>query len=336
MAVGSAAILEPKEPRMARLFTRNAIVLGAMGCVSGAIAVLAACSSGGGSTPGTGEGGTTTQSCSSNVLSVVFSPAYSAFVTDSTQQTFQVPAVVDGLAAGASVNWSVADPTMAKIDPDPTTGGIMLTMLKPGSTTVIAQVGDVCGQATLDITSATEAQWSAGNARYNNGVPLDYRCIGGGTTTRDGGPCPDAGPACTECHGANSTATIGFSDISHTPEQTGGFSDQDLLGIIVHGQVPDGGYFDPSIISQQSWSQFHQWSDIQGDTQQGMVVYLRSLTPTSQNGTSNFGGHHGDGGFGEGGHHHEGGFGGEGGGGEGGSVVVEAGGSQGDAGAGTD
>jgi hypothetical protein len=324
---------------MGRSFSRNAIVLGAVGCVSAAVAVLAACSSsGGGTPPGTGEGGTTPQGCSNNVLSVVFSPGYSAFVTDSNQQTFQVPAVVDGLAAGATVNWSVADPTIAKVDPDPTTGGIMLTMLKPGSTTVIAQVGDVCGQAALNVTSATEAQWAAGNARYNNGIPLDFRCIGGGTTTRDGGPCPDAGPACTACHGANSTAGFGFSDVSHTPEQTGGFSDQDLVNIIVNGTVPDGGYFDPSIVPYSQWQQFHTWSDIQGDTQQGMVVYLRSLTPTSQDGTSNFGGHHGgDGGFGEGGHHHEGGL-GEGGGptGEAGPSGEAGGGPQGDAGAGTD
>jgi len=55
-----------------------------------------------------------------------------------------------------------------------------------------------------------------------------------------------------------------------------------------------------------TWQSFHRWADITTDVQPGIVVYLRSLTPIPQDGTSNFGG----GGHGGGGHHDGGGGGG--------------------------
>ena len=62
---------------------------------------------------------------------------------------------------------------------------------------------------------------------------------------------PDAGTreaACTNCHG--DTATIGrFKTVSHTPAQTGGFSDDDLVKIVNNATVPVGGYFDESIVA---------------------------------------------------------------------------------------
>jgi hypothetical protein len=120
----------------------------------------------------------------------------------------------------------------------------------------------------------------------------------------------EGGTACTNCHGPMATNGV-YNDVSHTPEQTGGFSDQDLQDIIINGQVPDGGYFDPTVISPTCdggatctarayarWSAFHRWTDITPDELPGIICYLRSLTPAPQNGTSNFGGggHHGDGG----------------------------------------
>jgi len=84
---------------------------------------------------------------------------------------------------------------------------------------------------------------------------------------------------------------MGFlNDVSNTPEQTGGFSDQDLLNIILNGVVPDGGYFDPNIISPTNWHMLHRWTDITPDQQKGIVVYLRSLPPAAQKGSANIGG----------------------------------------------
>src|SRR5579872_5628278 len=96
------------------------------------------------------------------------------------------------------------------------------------------------------------------------------------------------GPACTNCHGE--TATNGpFTDVSHTPEQTGGFSDDEILNIVLHGTFPEGGYFDPTIAPYAAWQNFHRWADIQPDQQRGIITYLRSLTPAPQKGQVNFG-----------------------------------------------
>ena len=57
-----------------------------------------------------------------------------------------------------------------------------------------------------------------------------------------------------------------------------------------HGTVPDGGYYDPSIIPYMFWQFFHKWSDLTPDQQTGIVVYLRSLKPKAQSGKFNFGG----------------------------------------------
>ena len=129
---------------------------------------------------------------------------------------------------------------------------------------------------------------------------------------------------------------FGFNDVAHTPEQTGGFSDEVLLGIVQGGNVPgwsgdpdaatlpglspgqtsaDAGYFDPTIISFAEWHRFHQWN-LTSTEQTGIITYLRSLAPAAQSGTANFGGFGGghpppDGGykFPDGGmhHHHDGG-----------------------------
>jgi len=74
-----------------------------------------------------------------------------------------------------------------------------------------------------------------------------------------------------------------FSDVSHTPEQTGGYSDGQLQGVFLTGTVPPGGYFDPAIICYASWHLAHQWTDINTTEEQtGMTAYLRSLTPKEQ------------------------------------------------------
>jgi len=262
---------------------------GFIAAVSAAAAIAAAglgvnacsTSSGGGADGGTDAAPT---SCASSALEIVFAPMYSAY---ESSHKYQIPAVVNGISS-AAVQWGASDPTMLTIEQDTSTGGILITAEKAGTVNIIATAGSLCGSSTLTITSTTANDWMIGNARYNDGVAIHFAPpgMGGG----DGGmTMGDGGVACTNCHGP--TATMGaFNDVAHTPEQTGGFSDQDLINIVVHGVVPDGGYFDPSIISYDRWQQFHQWTDIQSDEQQGIVTYLRSLTPTSQGGSADFGG----------------------------------------------
>ena len=279
-----------------RISVRQTIAF-VIGASAGAFALsIASCSSSstGGVTGGPDGGTTTPAACTSpNALTIVFSPMYSAF--DGTH-TFEIPAIVNGIAA-ADVKWSASDPSMVGLQADSDTGGVMITVLKSGSVTITAEAGGLCGSSLLTITSAQASDWQTGNARYNDGVALHFgpgRGDGGGMAADGGG-----GPACTNCHGP--TATNGaFNDISHTPEQTGGFSDQDLIGIITQGNIPgwtvdggagpEAGYFDDSIISYRQWHRLHQWTDITQDEQLGIIVYLRSLTPAAQNGSANFGG----------------------------------------------
>lgn len=254
-------------------------------------------SSGGGSGGGSSDPCTTTIACNSPSLDVLFSPMYSAYITDdSNAHSFQIPAVVKGVSTGTDVTWGVSDPTAVACQTDSATGGVMITVLKPSNVTIVAQTSAGCGQSVLNVTTATDSQWQTGNARYNNHVPIYGGCIGLNKNYPDGGAsaCPAEGPACIDCHGKSPKNPF-FNGVLHTPEQTGGFSDEELIGIFTDGVVPDGGYFNSSIVSPLSFSVFHRWQDIQGADQQAMVVYLRSLEPVSQGG-ANFGGGLDDGG----------------------------------------
>jgi hypothetical protein len=278
--------------------------------------------------------------CPNPTVSIIFEPMYSAFIPGSTAQTFSVPAITSD---GNPATWSLSDPTQAILQTEAfvangvSTPGVLITMAGTGDSanqvTVIATESDgSCGTSVLTITQNTEDDWNIGTARYNDGVNIHVgnRPTGGGP--RDGGvdarppgfeggmPRPDAGmgvsvaadagsyfetdggTACTNCHGP--TATNGpYKTVSHTPEQTGGFSDTDLQNIIWNGEIPDGGYFDPTVITPTCdggaactayalgvWHGFHRWTDITSDQLPGVICYLRSLTPQAQNGASNFGG----------------------------------------------
>jgi hypothetical protein len=210
-------------------------------------------------------------------LKLVFSPMYSAVIPGDNTHTFSIPVIAEG-ASGTELTWHVSDPSAVSIASDSLTGGVLLTMLSTASNpgapvTVTANTATLCGTATLNITVGTDSDWSAGEARYNDRVPVDA-----GVTA-----------ACSDCHAPHADAGHGFNDIAHTPEQAGGFSDTQLLNIIQNGVVPDGGYFDTSIVSFEQWHAFHQWN-ITSSEQPGIVLYLRSLVPTAQMGTANFGG----------------------------------------------
>jgi hypothetical protein len=238
-----------------------------------------------------------TAGCPKSALSVLFSPMYSAY---DGVHTFQVPAVVNGLdPTQVDITWSASDPSMVEFAPDPTTGGVMITMQKAGQVVITASAGTLCGTSLLTISAATPQDWEDGSARYNDGVvinrlPRPTNGMGGGSATGGGGTggAGSAEAACTNCHG--DTASGPFKTVQHTPEQTGGFSDADLINIFENGIVPAGGYFDATIVSYAQWQTFHKW-DV-GDTPQSIVVYLRSLTPAAQTGVANFGGRFGGGG----------------------------------------
>jgi hypothetical protein len=221
--------------------------------------------------------------CTDGGLTVAFDPMYSAY---DGVHTFTIPAVVRG--SNGSVTWS-ADSTMVGMQQDKERPNeVLIQMLKAGNVVInVASSDGKCGSALLFISAAADSDWEIGNARYNDGQSVH---LAAAASTGTGSPLEmgtGSGPACTNCHGETATNSA-FTDVSHTPEQTGGFSDQDLLNIILHGDFPDGGYFDTSIVPYANWHAFHQWVDIKADQQKGIITYLRSLTPSSQKGEVNF------------------------------------------------
>jgi hypothetical protein len=227
-----------------------------------------------------------------NELQVLFNPMFSAF---DGVHPFKVPAIVDNIDPG-TVTWSLSDPSMGDLVVDPSLGGVMITPRKAGKVTVVATAGKQRGTSLLTITDATPDDWATGNMRYNNGVVLTGGVPRGNADA--GAAMKDV--ACTNCHG--DTATMGpYRTVSHTPQQTGGFSDDDLLSIFTMGRVPVGGYFDSTVVNYQMWRTFHSWQ-MSPQEAKGIIVYLRSLTPQAQSGMrGDFGGRRrGDGGMGGG------------------------------------
>jgi hypothetical protein len=261
------------------------------------LVLLAACSdkspsSAGGASPVASD--RTTAFCAKKDLQIFFSPMYSAY---DGMHTFKVPAMVGNIDP-AAITWSASDPAMVDFENDPALGGVSIAVHKAGEVVIIAKGEDKCGASLLKISQATPEDWMVGSQRYNNGIKL-VGDVGRGRMTPDAAPMTDV--ACTNCHG--DTATAGpYKTVAHTPQQTGGFSDEDLIGIFTKGTVPIGGYFDDSFISYDRWRSFHNWQ-MSPEEAKGVVVYLRSLTPQAQGGMrGDFGGRgNNDGGRGNGG-----------------------------------
>ena len=221
--------------------------------------------------------------CTDGGLQVAFSPMYSAYVPG---HTFQIPAIVVG--SDKNVTWSADSKVVGMQSDGEHPNEVLITALHAGTVAINVQSEDgKCGSSILTIDEATESDWQIGNARYNNGNSLHLQA---GATGGTGSPLESGGvyPACTNCHGETATNSA-FTNVSHTPEQTGGFSDDEILNIILHGTFPPGAYFDTNIVPYISWMNFHRWADITPDQQKGIIVYLRSLTPAPQNGAVNFG-----------------------------------------------
>lgn len=269
-----------------------------IGVIAGIVcAGTLSCSSsdaGGAASPSTSAGGGGSSgggACQSQDLPLYFSPMYSAY--DGGTHTFQVPAIANGVS-GAAVTWTASDPTMVAFENDDATGGVIITTMKAGTVTIQAKAGTRCGTSLLTITQATPADWDAGNKRYNSGFPLpNIMAPAGGAPMlpADGSnPLEVAGapPACTNCHGETATSSV-FRTVSHTPQQTGGFSDDELTAVFMSGVIPAGGYYDSTIIPQQIWQYFHKWTDItDAQTKKGVLIYLRALTPKPQGGKIDF------------------------------------------------
>jgi hypothetical protein len=243
-------------------------------------------------------------------LNIYFPKMYSASLTDNDGTVkFQLPAKVDGVK---KVTWS-ADPadsvSIGKGDDD---SECLITVKKAGKVTIKAKAGSLKASATLEVTEADMATWNEGKERYNNGTVIQRpeRPDGGwGAQGGDKGGPPGGGDkggflqkilkpdlACTNCHNKGGKEVMGSSaDIEHTPTQTAGYSDDDLINIMTKATKPAGAKM--RVTTLEKWQKFHKW-EMSPEEAKGLIIYLRSLQPEAQ-GEVDFGGHFGKGGGGK-------------------------------------
>lgn len=263
------------------------------------LTIFAACSSsssdeGPGASPtgpassGTGAGagaispaaGAAVGTCENSQLTINFNPMYSAY---DGVNLYQVPAAIEGIDP-STVEWSLSDPSIANLEA--VAEGVMLTIQAPGQATLTASAGGgaLCGTAELYVSDVSPEMWEIGNARYNEGLELTFEPGPGGAPPAI--PDEPVEAACTNCHGESATDGI-FSTVSHTPTQTAGFSDEELVRIFTEGVHPEGASFNDAIVPQPIWERFHRWA-MTDEQKLAMVVYLRSLSPAEQTGRLSF------------------------------------------------
>lgn len=286
--------------RLLNVFPMNAPSLGfryaALAAILLGLPVAAACSAGSDAT-----GSNASADSDDSELTIEFPEMYSAIIEGSDHE-FKIPAKIDGVK---NVKWS-ADPADAVSIEKQSDGSVMITMKKYyDKVTINAKAGSLKASAPLHMLKTTDDVWEQGSERYNNGVTFK-RPDGGGGGHGDGGR-PDGGwgqgerhidpsLSCTNCHASGGKK----QDIEHTPTQTGGYSDEDLINIFTKAEKPEGAEMRTGI-TLEKWQSFHQWK-MEEDEKEGLVVYLRSLTPKSQ-GKVDFGGGIFGKGKGKGGHH---------------------------------
>jgi len=204
-------------------------------------------------------------------LDIFFPKLNSAYIEGSSRK-FQVPAVVNGVKAD---NWECSDKNAVYFDTSGVPNGVMITMRKAGTFTITATAGTRKGSVQLIVTAATEEDWMRGEARYNNAIPL---MLGGPVMTMGGGMVmlPN-NVSCKNCHGSGAM----FLAVEHTPQQTGGYTDDEIKNIFEMGMKPPGAKWGslPGIMNY--YPMFHKWA-ASDEEYQGLVIYLRSLEPKSQ------------------------------------------------------
>lgn len=210
-----------------------------------------------------------------NDLKIVFSPMYSGY--DGGEHNFKVPAIVVGIEG---VHWSASDVSMVDMEEDPVTGGVMISTRKAGMVKIIARSsdGELSGSSDLTITEYDPQVCASGESRYNNSINIDA-----GMMNLPGiGEVPE-NASCANCHGEGAM----FLDVQHTPEQTGGYSDMDLINIFTKGYKPNGSIMH-TMIPPQIYQQFHTW-EASEEEKKGLVCWLRQFDPKPQ-GAYDFGG----------------------------------------------
>jgi len=217
---------------------------------------------------------------------------------------YEVTPSVPLAAAGIDPAWDPLDPSSLEWEVDDVfvadhgafaelPGGRLLQTKRAGNTLVkvtgMTRSGVlVRGEAPLTISAAAPDEWAAGDARYNNGISVDWS-MRIAEAVRTGVCVVPAGlgqiapvGACTTCHA--SPSALGNQP---TPTQLALYSDGALEEIFARAALPAGGAFtspylrmlDPQT-ADCAYLAFHTW-DVDERTRRGLIWKLRSLPPRS-------------------------------------------------------
>lgn len=248
-----------------RVSTRVASVLGVL-LTTGAAFMACGGDDDGKTTTNNPVGGDPT--AAPGTLKLLFAPMYSAF---EPTHKYQLPVIIDGFTGA---KFTASDPS--KVDVENTATGATLTMKAAGTVTITATLGNEKGTSLLTITETSAAEWEKGNARYNSGIDALPTPDGGSITVANFFSNRDAKGACTTCH----SKTAKLFQIEHTPQQTGGFSDTEIITIFSTGAKPDNAR-QRTNLPEFLWGMGHRWTVEEAD-KKGLVTYLRSLPPATQ------------------------------------------------------
>jgi hypothetical protein len=176
---------------------------------------------------------------------------------DNGAHTFRVPI---GTNMAGNVQWEVADPSIATLEEIDTPPGyasvaitwMMITATAPGTTRIIARLGDAVAEAELTVDTYVAADVDLGDQRYN--MPAN----------------PVAGrESCASCHVEAGGKGV-EAGVDHSPIAMTLFTDEDILSVIETSAYPNGGYV--------VFGGEHIW-DLTPEERAGIVPYIRSLDP---------------------------------------------------------
>ena len=219
---------------------------------------------------------------------IQFSPMYSAY---DGEHVYQLSPFLPGAdpknkdadpIVESSIVWTVDDAFVKKEAFFEIPGAILLTTKKAGSTVVKVSATrfsglKVRGQSMLSISQSDPSEWFKGATRYNNGMMVNFFATGPcGLPIDLTGRIP-TNSACSNCHN-----NMGGLVVEHSPTQTAGYSDDELIEIFTNALKPSAGFNSPLLRTSPMpdciYRNFHTWQ-IDEDTKRGIVWKLRSITP---------------------------------------------------------
>ncbi|HKU45079.1 MAG TPA: hypothetical protein VJR89_43265 [Polyangiales bacterium] len=150
--------------------------------------------------------------------------------------------------------WTIADPSIAQIAPqDADNKHLMVTVSKPGMTTITATSGGQTSTVPLTVVSYTAEQYTDGEKRYMMGPNTDN-------------------PPCKECHAPGKGP-------DHTATELDADPDSQVQNTFLTGVDPeDRPIVDHSEFSELLKGKTHKWMVTESE-KVGLVAYLRGLPP---------------------------------------------------------